>query len=454
MSFKLGLLFFIFIVLIESILFFVLYYGLISERVQYETNNILSRGNSHRDVLEKKFDSITREHVALMESETETMTIITDTNHAILSNSNDVTSGMEKIIEDSKRLEISYDGMIIERRWKSRPYISTVSPIVINGENEGYVFMFYKATKIRDLIEKVTSQFLLVGAMSLVLTVVTTYFLSRFITTPLVKMKHATERLSKGRYEMALDIYREDELGELARSIQTLSDDLERMKRERNDFLSSISHELRTPLTYLKGYADVAKRQGLGRDERNEYLSIIQDEAGKMTTLVKDLFDLAKMDQHSFPIQKEALFICDFINVIIQNMKHAYAEKGVNLHFQCKCDDWELEIDPQRFRQVMINLLDNALKHTAPEKSVTVAVERENGDLRIMVNDEGAGIPKQDLPYIWDRLYRVEKSRSRATGGSGLGLTIAKEIVEMHHGTIDVVSEVGKGTTFTILIRG
>ncbi|TLS35434.1 sensor histidine kinase [Pseudalkalibacillus caeni] len=450
-SFKLGVLFLSIFFVLEGILFVFLYSGFLFERMQAETDALLSRGNSHRDVLINHFDRPTIDHVALMESEAETMVVITDQSKNVLAYSNPLNSKMTEIINQEQN--INKQGLVVKGNWEAEPYLATVSPIIQDQGVKGYVYMFLDTNSIREVRDNLAYQFLIVGALAIIISLVTVFFLSRFLADPLIKMKEATKKLSRGKHDVQLASNRSDELGELARSIQTLSDDLYRLKNERTDFLASISHELRTPLTYLKGYADIAQRPLITAEERGRYLSIIQEESGHIANLVKDLFEMAKMDQHGFKIEKQEVNLCSLLQLVISKIKPAYDEKEVRLHVECK-DYYKVNVDPERFEQVILNLLDNSLHFTAPYKRVKVNVEERSENLSFSVIDEGEGIPEKDLPYIWDRLYRVDKSRSRKYGGSGLGLSIAKEIVEKHGGTIEAKSEIGLGTEITILLPG
>lgn len=454
LSIRLGLLFFIFIILIESMLFFFLYTGIVNERIQNETANLLSRGTTHRDVLEKNFDDTTIKHVALMESEAETAVVITDADNNVIKSSNQITEGMQKLIDKSRQNNLTHHGELLEERWKTELYLATVSPIVINEKVEGFVFMFLNTVSIRNMIHQLTNQFLLIGVVSIFITLITIFFLSKFIVSPLIEMKKVTEQLSQGNHEYKLNTNRDDELGDLARAIQFLSDNIERLKRDRNEFLSSISHDLRTPLTYLKGYADVATRPNLTNEQRNEYLGIIKEESENVVKLIQDLFELAKMDENQFTIHKQTIQLKGFLEKIIFKFQPAYQEKKINLLLYCD-EEILAAIDSERFRQVITNLLDNALKHSPEKSNVTVKVRqaKHKSITIISVTDEGEGIPEADIPFIWDRLYRVEKSRSRSTGGSGLGLAIVKKIVESHGGEIVVSSVVNQGTTFKIQLK-
>src|SRR5699024_2176816 len=245
---------------------------------------------------------------------------------------------------------------------------------------------------------------------------------------------------------------RKDELGELANSITKLANDLEELKMARNEFLASISHELRTPLTYIMGYADVISRPDITEEDRKEYIDIDREEREHLYGLIMNLFELAKIDQNEFIIYREKFVLAKLSHSLAERIKPAYAEKNITLSISCPPDTMAY-IDYERFQQVLLNILDNAGKHSFEGDHVTLEVNENDQDIQIVVKDEGEGIPKEDLLNIFNRLYRVEKSRSRRSGGTGLGLAIAKEIVESHEGSIDVKSELGKGTSVTVSLR-
>ncbi|MHA6253228.1 sensor histidine kinase [Oceanobacillus sp. CAU 1775] len=450
LSLKIGMLFFIFILIIEIFLYFILYTNLANERIEEVMDNLLARGNTHRDVLEEYFNETTLEHVAIMESETDFSVVITDASGSVVVHSDPIDEEMLAIIEHTDTDQIPMWGEIIEERWMEKKYIATDSPITLNEEHEGHVFMFAKTDNIKRIVDHLSDQFLIIGFITIILTIFTVFILSRLITKPLIEMTEATEQLSKGRNRVKLQI-RNDELGELATAITSLSNDLEHMKKERNDFLASISHELRTPLTYIKGYTDIISRDDITDKEKSEYLEIIREETEQLTVLVKNLFNLAKMDENKFIINRQEVEFGNLIYSITERMRPAIEEK--NITFLVSYPDHVLaNVDPDRIQQVLLNVLDNAKKHTSNGKRILLEVFEHQREIITVISDEGDGIPEEDLPYIFERLYRVEKSRSRLSGGTGLGLSIAKEIVEFHGGSIKVKSQLGKGTTVVITL--
>ncbi|MDT0163568.1 HAMP domain-containing sensor histidine kinase [Bacillus sp. AG4(2022)] len=449
-STKLAIYFLLAVLILESLLMSYLYNSIINSRVQEEFQMILSRGNSHRDVLEDSFTESTLTHIALMESKTDTEVVITDGKKKIIVSSKDVSDNMVNLINDHPQ-KIAREGLLIESNWKEMNYLATVTEYN-TGAEEGYVYMFKNTEPLRSLIKKLNYHFLLAGIMSLVIIAIIYFLLSRILTSPLIKMKEATQQLSNGYFKVRLPDLGKDELGELSNSIQKLANDLESIQNDRLEFLASISHELRTPLTYIQGYTTVALRDGLPVEKRNEYLKIIQDESERVVHLIENLFELAKIDQNNFTITKQEIELCPLIQDIVAKVGPAFDQKDITIQVTCPKLVYAFA-DPLRLEQIILNLLDNALKYSEANTvtKIIVSSTRDN-KVKIRVTDQGIGIPENELQSIFKRLYRVEKSRSRGYGGSGLGLSIVKELVEAHGGSVTIESHNIKGTTVEILI--
>ncbi len=455
LSFKIGLLFFVFILIIETFLFFTLYINLANDRIDEVMNSLLARGNTHRDVLEDDFDASTLEHVVIMESESEFTVVITDEAGEVIVSSDSTEDDMLTIANHSQAyLPIHADGKIIEDRWEEGRYVATDSPITINNEHRGHVYMFAPTDYVKRTVDQLTNQFLITGLMTLALTLVTIILLSRFIAKPLVEMKQATEQLSKGNHGVRLNTERKDELGELAQAVEKLAIDLERLKVERNEFLASIAHELRTPLTYIKGYADIINRKDTREAEKAEYIQIIREETDELNLLIKHLFDLAKIDQHNFTVEPKWINLSDLIYQLNDRIQPVLRKKNLRTKIDCP-DHLMAYLDAERIQQVLINVLDNAQRHAYQESVIHIVAFLENETIRLEITNQGEGISETDLPFIFDRLYRGEKSRSRQSGGKGLGLSIAQEIIEAHGGKIKIKSKLNQETSVSIrLPRG
>ncbi|WP_093273772.1 ATP-binding protein [Psychrobacillus sp. OK032] len=225
-----------------------------------------------------------------------------------------------------------------------------------------------------------------------------------------------------------------------------------RLDKMRSDFIANVSHELRTPISMLQGYSEAIIDEVVTTEEdKNEIIRVIYDESKRMGRLVTELLDLARLESGYLSIYKEEVSVLPTIERITLKFDQIAKEKNIRLYFEHTLSETiHLQLDEDRMEQVLTNLIDNALRHTPKDGSVTVNLTEAAGHIMIEVKDTGYGIPKEDLPYVFERFYKADKARTRGKSGTGLGLAIAKNIVERHDGSLSVESEVGVGTTFII----
>ncbi|MDW0111115.1 sensor histidine kinase [Sporosarcina aquimarina] len=446
-STKLATSFIISFLIMDTLLMVYLHQTITHARVNEELDRLLKTGSNHRDVLEDNYNETTLHHIILMESGGERDVAILDDAGNVVQHSLDNEEVLLPYLNQLNE-ELPTKDTILPVDWKESPYLISVHPYTAQG-NSGSLVMLQSTIPIRQLVHRLNIHFILAGGGGIVILFVVYLLLSKWLTRPLIRMKEATEQISKGFYDVDLPKLSNDELGELATSIRTLSNDLSRVKRERNEFLASVSHEMGTPLTYLIGYAKVAQRTELDDAERFNYLSIIEEEAERLKTLVKNLMDLAQMDEMTFSVSRSEFSSTGFVRDIVQLVQPAFDMKGISL-FTETGDDFTLVADRMRLEQIILNLLDNALHYSESGTTVTVRAFQNKKQAVLQVQDNGCGIPVDNQQEIFEKLYRVEKSRSRSFGGAGLGLAIVKELTEAHGGTIDVQSEPGHGSTFTI----
>ncbi|KGX89088.1 two-component system histidine kinase PnpS [Pontibacillus litoralis] len=228
--------------------------------------------------------------------------------------------------------------------------------------------------------------------------------------------------------------------------------ELKNLEQTRKDFVANVSHELRTPITSIRGFSETLL-DGAMQDEalREQFINIILKESQRLQSLIHDLLELSKLEKEEFQLNIEPISIRAMINDIIPIVEQQADEKEITIHTHFE-EDVLMEGDAARLKQVVMNLLGNAIHYSHPRGSVTVSIKKHQADVHIMVEDNGVGIPEEEVPRIFERFYRVDKARSRNSGGTGLGLAIVKHIVEAHHGTIKVDSVYEKGTTFHIFI--
>lgn len=427
-----------------------LHQNMIDNRVEEEFSLLLANGANHRDVLMEHYSDTTIKHIVLMEKNENREVMILDRTGTIIG-----SSDKSYILQEEYQLLLgdldNKKDKILVSDWRNLPYIVSVHPYKVDSNQSGFVLMFQSTNSINQMVEDMNMHFVISGIIGLIVLFLIYAVLSKILTRPLIRMKEATEKLSKGDFEVDLPNLGNDELGDLSNSIHKLANDLERLKNERNEFLASIAHELNTPLTYLIGYSKVAIREELSEAERKYYLKIIGEESNRMKDLMKNFLDLARMDENSFTVSKENFFAKPFLENIHKFVFPSFEIKKIRLSLICE-NDFQIYADALRLEQIILNLLDNALKYSSENSEVILNAYEKDGKTVVSVIDTGIGIPSDEIEFIFEKLYRVEKSRSRAYGGSGIGLAVVKELVEAHGGTIEVKSKMGQGSTFIITI--
>ena len=229
----------------------------------------------------------------------------------------------------------------------------------------------------------------------------------------------------------------------------------EKEERERRLFVSNVSHELRTPLTSVKSYLEALDEGALYDPVAPDFIKVSLDETNRMMRMVTDLLHLSRIDNATSQLDVELINFTAFITFILNRfdkMRSQDDEKKYELVRDYPINSVWIEIDTDKMTQVVDNILNNAIKYSPDGGKITVSMKTTDDQMVLSIKDQGLGIPKQDLPKIFDRFYRVDRARSRAQGGTGLGLAIAKEIIKQHNGFIWAKSEYGKGSTFTIVL--
>ena len=289
--------------------------------------------------------------------------------------------------------------------------------------------------------------FLWGGLMAIGIAILLSFFLSRRILAPIKALTGAARQFGKGDFSRRVDPEVRGEVGELSRSFNSMADDLQRTERLRRNMVADIAHELRTPLSNLKGYLE-AIRDGLVQPDEAT-IDSLSEETTTLSRLIDDLQELSIADAGELKLEIQSEDISVLIRQTVSALLPKATNKGITVNIDLPASALAVNIDAHRIKQVLRNLLENAVTHTDTGGRIIVSAAHKDNMIAVSVTDNGKGISSEDLPMIFERFYRVDKSRTRATGGSGLGLTIAKRIVEAHNGAIEVTSQLGKGSTFT-----
>jgi signal transduction histidine kinase len=276
-----------------------------------------------------------------------------------------------------------------------------------------------------------------------------TFFLSRRILSPVKALTSAVRRLGHGDFSQRVEVTDRGEMGELAVAFNSMTDNLARVEALRRNMVADVAHELRTPLSNLKGYLE-AVSDGVVQPDATTIRSLTE-EVDLLTRLVEDLQELALAEAGELKLNREAENISEIAEKTAATVRAKAQAKGLALNLSIPDGLPPVNVDAGRIRQVLRNLLDNAIAHT-DSGDITISARLLGDWISVSVTDTGEGIRETDLPYIFERFYRADKSRSRAKGSTGLGLTIVKRLVEAHGGKIEVNSELGKGSQFAFTL--
>ena len=319
--------------------------------------------------------------------------------------------------------------------------------------SQGRLGVALYVSRVQALMDSVTtvqqqlgSVFAVVAVAALVLALV----LSQVLTRPITELSRTMRKMGKGDLSVRASVRGSGELRELAENYNSMAAQLERLDKTRNQFVSNASHELKTPLATMKIMLEsLIYQPEMPKELQEEFMQDMNHEIDRLTGIITDLLTLTRMDTGEAELKRETVNLSTLTEETVRLLMPAAEKRGQILTAQVE-DGLTLEGDPIKLNQILYNLMDNAMKYTPDEGTVTVTLRREDDAIVWRVRDNGVGIPEEDLDHIFDRFYRVDKARSRETGGTGLGLSIVKQLVTMHGGTISVESEAGKGSEFVV----
>lgn len=319
-----------------------------------------------------------------------------------------------------------------------------------DGERTGALL---RVVSVQDTVDSLTSmqdRMLGIFALALAVVLVLAGFIARIVTRPVAELSAGIERMSKGDYQHRVHVKGRSELAQLAAAFNQMSEQVHSLDEARNQFVSNASHELKTPLATIKILVEsMLYQDDMPAELRSEFLGDIDREIDRLSSVVGDLLTLVHIDSHKLRLRREMMVFSDTVRETVARLTPLAKKRGQQIVARI-ADGCEMFADPGKLSQVCYNILENAIKYTPDGGTITVVLSRMGRDAVLEITDTGVGIPKEDLPHVFDRFYRVDKARSRDTGGTGLGLSIVQQIVRLHAGSVTVQSEPGKGTTFTV----
>lgn len=329
-------------------------------------------------------------------------------------------------------------------------------PIIVDQQQVGTVYVTPAGSdgvwekQDRSFKGAINDSLLAAAVSAGILAFLLSIWMARRLTRPLREMTQVAQVMERGELNQRVSIRSRDEIGRLGKAFNHLASRLQKQEKLRKTLTANLAHELRTPLATIQSYIEAFQDGVWAADERN--MASVYEEVQRLTRLVDDLEALSAAESSYFTLDKKEVDLRELVEKVLAKVKPLFEEKGVSLAFVGENIRPKLRIDTDRVSQILLNLLSNALKFTPGDGKVTISLKKTNGELRIGVKDTGMGIPEEDLPYIFERFYRGKKGRSGGVNGSGIGLTIARELAEAHGGRIQVQSVVGQGSEFTLVL--
>ena len=336
--------------------------------------------------------------------------------------------------------------------------IVAVPVINATGAISGAVILNAPIQGLNSFLTRFYLAIAFIGVLALILTLLVVRRLSRGIVQPLREMEATASAMAQGCYDRRVMVATRDEVGQLGESLNTLAQELagfvartEQMEKVRRDFVANVSHELRTPLTIIRGYTE-ALRDGTVTDpeQADAFSRLIVSETERLERLITDLLDLSRLQAGQYVLEVEPIPLAEVVDNVVGMLKSRADTAGILLDWRPGDGIHLVRGNGDRLVQLLLILLDNAMKYTPAGGTVGVRLTDAAGQEVLTVSDTGPGIPAEDLPFIWDRFYKVDKAHTRSSQGTGLGLAIAKEIVERHGAKISVSSSNKQGTQFVV----
>ena len=355
---------------------------------------------------------------------------------------------VNRALADSSNL-VPYNYRIVD----TNEHLMSISfPLKVNNVIEGVVRYTVSLNEIDKTIFKLVLGLILAGVLILLITISISLRFAESLIQPLRELKEFANELAHGNYNIKLKNkkIRNDEIGDLAQTFEHMAGEIDKSRRLKEEFISSISHELRTPLTSIKGWSETLGYENISKDELDLGLGIIQDETERLIKLVEELLDFSRLSSDRIRLQIDMVNIEALTKGVVNQLKVKAIENNIKLTYRFEVENLvAIQGDKNRLRQVLINLVQNAIKFTPPEGYIEIIVSQNEDFTTVKVKDTGTGIKSENLEKVLEKFFQEDFHKS----GSGLGLAISNEIVKLHGGKIHIESEKDVGTIITFTLK-
>lgn len=342
----------------------------------------------------------------------------------------------------------TFDGVFGEE------HIVHAYPLLEQEEVYGVLLVCADSSDWRDLRDSTVQVIMAASLWVMLAALIAFYFITERIITPLKEMSRAAKSFAAGKFDVRVPVHGNDEVAELAGAMNNMAQSLEALDNMRTSFMANVSHDLRTPMTTISGFIDGILDGVIPADQQSYYLGIVSEEVKRLSRLVSQLLDLSRIQAGDRKFVSAPFDICEVSRLILISFEQKIDQKRLDVEFDCEDENIYVFADRDALYQIVYNLVDNAVKFSREGGTLRICIDRvkKGQKIRVRVYNQGQGIPKEDLPYVFERFYKSDKSRGLDKKGVGLGLYIAKTIIEAHHESIGVDSVAGQWCEFTFTL--
>lgn len=329
------------------------------------------------------------------------------------------------------------------------PRTASAAAVTYGNEHIGNIFVCIPSgeSNLRSVIVKTI---ILASLWVMLAALIAVYFITEMITKPLNDMRNAVKNFASGDYTVRIPVKGSIEIAELASAFNGMAESIEASEKMRNTFMANVSHDLRTPMTTIAGFIDSILSGAIPPEKQEYYLNVIATEVRRLSRLVSQLLDISRLQAGDRKFNMQPFDVCEMARQIIISFEQKIDAKRLDVSFECDSDNMFATADRDAIYQILYNICDNAVKFSYEGGKLTLSISKEPDGEKLVVSvyNEGQGISAEDLPYVFERFYKGDKSRGLDKTGVGLGMFIAKTIIDAHHQTISVDSEYGKYCRF------
>ena len=343
---------------------------------------------------------------------------------------------------------ISYDANIY-----STPIVSVRIAIFAEGEGKGHILLTKRLNDYERIMRIFYKRLLLCGIIVLFAGAVLYLLYYRRIKRDCDMINYAARSFARGDFKARIHIKSDDDIGRLSETFNTMANEVQKYEDTRQSFVANVSHELRSPLTSVQGFVQAILDGAIDEKDQQKYLEIVLGETKRMSVLIGDLLDLSKIESGQFPMNVTDFDITELMRTILINFMTKIEDKHINVTANIPEDKVIVLADISRISQVLTNLIDNAVKFCDENGALKIWTYESDGRIHINISNSGTVISEADIPYVFDRFFKADKSHNRKAGGTGIGLSIVKNIIQQHGEKIWVNSHQGVGTVFTFTLR-